>query len=303
MEFSKYAYVVLNDPGELERDLAQALCGYVSRGGAVLIAVGENTVLAGRVPLSSDHIGGTHQLQGAGFVDAQHAAMMGTGHFENVEFSEAAWITPKPTARVVARLSNGSPLLLEERMGEGRALIFASTLDNSTSDFPLHSSFVAFVVQSGHYLAGLEDISASATVGTPVTLRHTKDQTTAADLIGPDGKHELSLTEATKAMTADLAQNGVYDVQRADGRRFLLAVHADRRESDLTTAPKENLDLWRNTGVTDAGNKNAEVARTTGERQTRPWSLWRFALGLVLVAAVVEWVFASRYLREERQTA
>lgn len=303
VDFSKYAYVVLNDPGELDRNIAQALCGYVSRGGAVLVAIGENTIAAGRVPLSSDHISGAHQVQGAGFVDEQHPAVVGTGHFENVQFSEAAWITPKPTARVVAKLANGSPLLIDEHMGEGRALIFASTLDNSTSDLPLHTSFVAFVVESGHYLAGLEDTTTSLTVGTPVTLRHTRDQTTAADVIGPDGKHALSLGEATKALTFDLAQNGFYDVQRADGRRVLLAVHTDRRESDLTTAPKENLDLWRNTGVTASGDRNATQDAGRGVQSTKPWSLWRYALVLGLIAALVESIFASRYLKEERQTA
>jgi Aerotolerance regulator N-terminal/von Willebrand factor type A domain len=302
-DFSKYAYVVLNDPGELDRSIAQALCGYVSRGGAVLVAIGPNTIAAGRVPLSSDHISGTHQIQGAGFVDEQHPAVVGTGHFENVQFSQAAWITPKPTARVIAKLANGSPLLLDEHMGEGRALIFASTLDNSSSDLPLHTSFVAFVVQSGHYLAGLEDTNTNLTVGTPVTLRHTRDQTTAADVIGPDGKHALSLSEATSALTYDLAQNGFYDVQRADGRRVLFAVHTDRRESDLTTAPQENLDLWRNTGITANGNRNPVQETGTREQLTRPWSLWRYALVLVLIAALVESIFASRYLKEERQTA
>ncbi len=302
IDFSKYAYVVLNDPGELGHNLAQALCAYVSRGGAVFIAAGPNTVSSGRIPLSGDHISGTHQIQGAGFVDEQHPAVIGTGHFENVQFTEAAWITPKADARVIAKLANGSPLLVDERMGEGRELIFASTLDNSSSDLPLHTSFVAFVVQSGHYLAGLEDASTSVTVGAPVLLRHSKDQSTAADVIGPDGKHALSLAEASRALSFDLSRNGFYDVQRAGGRRVLMAVHTDRRESDLTTVPAENLNLWRNTGVTAGGNRNP--ARDTGiaEQQTRPWSLWRYALGLLFLAALLESIFASRYLKEERQT-
>ncbi len=303
MDFSKYAYVVLNDPGELDRSLAQALCGYVSRGGAVLIAIGPNTIASGRVPLSSDRISGTHQLQGAGFVDQQHPAVIGAGHFENVQFSEAAWITPKAGATVVAKLANGSPLLIDQRMGEGRELIFASTLDNATSDLPLHTAFVAFVVQSGHYLAGLEDASPSTTVGTPVALRHSRDQSTAADVMAPDGKHALSLAEATSALSFDLVQSGFYEVQRADGHRELLAVHTDRRESDLTAAPAENLDLWRNTGVTANGSEKAGQQTGSAERQVRPWSLWRYALALLLIAAVIESVFANRYLKQERQTA
>jgi hypothetical protein len=37
------------------------------------------------------------------------------------------------------------------------------------------------------------------------------------------------------------------------------------------------------------------------ERQIQPWSLWRYALVAVLVMAVIESVFASRYLKKEEK--
>ena len=113
-------------------------------------------------------------------------------------------------------------------------------------------------------------------------------------MIGPDGKHELSLAEATHALSFDLEREGFYEVQRADGRRVLMAAHPDRRESDLRRVPGETLALWRNTGSTAA-----ETVSGTVEHQTHPWSLWRYVMVLVLVTAVVESVFASRYLKEE----
>lgn len=297
-DFAKYAFVVLNDPGDLDERLAKALCAYVSRGGAALIALGPNTAREGRVPLSSDRVAEVRETQGAGFIDSQHPALVGAGRFENVQFSETARVAPKANARVIAKFADGSPLLVDEAMGEGHVLIFASTLDNSTNDFPLHASFLPFVVQTGRYLAGAEDAPSSVVAGTPVSLRRTVDRSTAADIIGPDGKHELSLADATKAQSFDLVQDGFYEVQRADGRRLLIAVHADRRESDLASLPDETLELWRNTG-----NTALEAQSGTVERQTRPWSMWRYALILVLVAALIESVFASRYLKQERQTA
>lgn len=297
-DFSKYAFVVLNDPGELDSKLAQALCGYVSRGGAVLLAAGPRTAREGRVPLSSDRVSEAKIAEGAGFIDTQHPAMAGAGRFENVQFSETTRLIPKATARVIAKFADGAPLLVEEGMGEGRVLIFASTLDNTVSDFPLHASFLPFVVQTGRYLAGAEDTPSSVVAGTPVTLRRTREQGTAADVIGPDGKHELSLSDSAKALSFDLTRDGFYEVQRADGRRLLMAVDADRRESDLRAIPDETLALWRNTGTTAA-----EAPAGPVERQVQAWSLWRYALILVLFAALAESVFASRYLREERRTA
>ena len=183
-------------------------------------------------------------------------------------------------------------------MGEGRVLIFTSALDTSTSDFPLHSSFVPFVVQTGHYLAGFEENPPSVVTGATIALRRARDQGTAADVIGPDGRHELALNDASKAMNFALLRDGFYEVQRADRRRLLVAAHADRRESDLRTVPPETLALWRNTG-----NESAAAESVGEQKQTRPRSLWRYAMLLVLAAAIAESLFARRYLKEERQTA
>jgi hypothetical protein len=129
-------------------------------------------------------------------------------------------------------------------------------------------------------------------------LRRTGTQATAADVIGPDGKHELSLSDASKTASYDLDQNGFYEVQRADGKRLLMAVHADRRESDLTPVSAETLELWSHTGNT------IQTAQPGGiEQQTEPRSLWRYALLLALAVGLTEAVFGTRYLREERQTA
>lgn len=298
MDLTKFAFLVLNDPGEMDSPTAQVICNYISRGGAALIALGRNSSRLAKSPLSGDRLDGQLQAQGAGKFEADDPALRGVGQFENVQFFQAARLLPKPTARVIAKLADGSPLLLEQAMGEGRALILTSALDTSTSDFPLHSSFVPFVVQTGHYLAGFEETSTSVIAGTSIALRQTREQGTAADVIGPDGRHELGLSEASKAMKFTLLQDGFYEVQRAGRRRLLVAAHADRRESDLRAIPGETLKLWRNTGNSSA------VAETVGRQsQTVPWSLWRYVMLLVLLAALVESVFARRYLKEERQTA
>ena len=298
VDFSKYAFVLLNDVGDPGPEVARALCTWLMRGGAVMIALGANSVDNGRVPLSGDRLSDDRSTQGIGTMDDQDPALSGAGHFENVQFLRAERVSAKPSARIIARLADGSPLLLEEPMGEGRILVFASSLDNTTNDFPLHTSFLPFVVQTGHYLAGTDTSASNLVAGTPVTLRRTRDQGTAADVIGPDGKHELSLGDASKALSFDLNREGFYEVQRADGRRLLMAVHADRRESDLTPIPDDTLAVWRNTGNTAAAAQSGTV-----EQQTRPWSLWRYAMFLALLVALVESIFASRYLKQERQTA
>ncbi len=297
-DFSKFAFVVLSDPGDLGSAAAQALCGYVQKGGAVLIAAGVNTAYAGKIPMSSDKAALDRVAQGVGFVDDQNPALIGAGKFENVQFFQSVHVQPKADARILAKFADGSPLLIEERMGEGRVLTLAATLDNVGNDFPLHSSFLPFVVQSGHYLAGADDMQSSVVAGSPIALRRSQSQVTAADVIGPDGKHELPLSQASKAMIYEPLTSGFYEVQTASGRRSLYAVNADRRESDLTRIPNETLDLWRNTG-----NMSPQAKAEGVHTQTLPWRLWRYVLLVVLAATLMESIFASRYLKEERQMA
>ncbi|MDQ2775854.1 MAG: VWA domain-containing protein [Acidobacteriota bacterium] len=301
-DLSKYAFAVLENPGALDASAKQQLAEYVSRGGSVLIAVGPSTTRAGTIPLAGNAVTATAQTQGARKVDGQAPALAGLEEFQNVQFAATPRIAVNPNDRVLARFADGSPLLIEQRRDEGRILIFASTLDNSTSDFPLHASFLPFVVQTGAYLSGADDALSSVAVGTPVRLRQTNAQATAADVIGPDGKHQLSLAEATRAMSYDVDRAGFYEVQPANGHRELVAVNADRRESDLTQIPAETLSLWRNTGrSTDQPGTLTENPETG--QQTVRWSLWRYFLALVLIAAIIESVFSSRYLRRERQTS
>lgn len=298
IDLTKFVYVVLSDPGELGSGFAARLRSYVENGGGVLVASGLDTVRCGCLPITGERISGGNGSQAAGQVDEQHPALIGVGHFDNVQFLSTPRLTPNANARVLARFADASPLLMEDRVGEGRVLTFAAMLDTSASDFPLHASYVPFVVQTGLYLAGGSDVPSSVAVGTPALLRHGKSETTAADVIGPEGKHELSLSDASKAMSYNLDRAGFYEVHSATGRRSLLAVHADRRESDLATIPDETLELWRNTGSNAAAAKSA-----AGETAMAPWSLWRYVLLFALIAACVESLFASRYLKAQREAA
>lgn len=293
---SDYAFVVLSDPGTLDQRLVRELTEYLQRGGAVLLAVGPNTLSTGELPLLSGRLQRSGGTEAVGSVDNGDPMLLGSGQFQNVQFIDPPSVELPVAARVVARFGDGKPLLAEVPQGEGRILVFASTLDNAATDFPLHACYLPFVVQTGSYLSRGEVAPSSIAVDSPVTLRRSTAESTAADVIGPDGKHELSLSESTHALSYNPQAEGFFEIQRAGGHRELLAANADRRESDLTPVSAETLELWRNTGR-DAANPETG----SSDAEVRPWSLWRWALAFLLLAALVESIFANRYLREERQ--
>ena len=179
-------------------------------------------------------------------------------------------------------------------------MVFTSTFDNVGNDLPLHASFVPFVEETARYLGGQQDASTNLAVDSYVELRSARERGAAIDVTEPDGSHPLSLKDATTAQTFQVTREGFYDIHRQNGREELVAVHADRRESDLTPVPQETLDLWKNTG---RGPDTPAGADPSAPAQARPWSLWRYALLLVLITAIIESVLASRYLSVEKEVA
>ncbi|HXE12714.1 MAG TPA: BatA domain-containing protein [Bryobacteraceae bacterium] len=297
-ELNRYAFVVLSDNGRLSEALERRLDSYVRHGGALLVLLGPEAARAGRSPLTNQSLSPDTETQGASFVDNGYPPLAGLGQLANVQFYISTRINAPSGARVFAKLADGSPLLIEQNLGEGRVLQFASTFDNAGNDFPLHKTFLPFVAQTGRYLAESGDLEPSVTAGTPVELRRSRQSGAAADVIGPDGKHELSLHQAASAMDFVPRIEGFYEIQRANGQRSFIAVHSDRRESDLTPIPAETLALWRNTG-----NQQSPVpaeAAAGENRQTQHQPLWRFLLILLVGIGITESIFASRYLREER---
>ncbi|HTC88547.1 MAG TPA: hypothetical protein VK686_09640, partial [Bryobacteraceae bacterium] len=303
---SKYAFVVLSDVGSMPPGLENSLRAYVSSGGSLLIALGPLSASLTHVPVSNETIQGSSyaSLSGSRFetvaaADAEHPTLRRANKLDGVKFYQVIKVDPGPS-HVIARLTNQAPLLLEKQVGEGRVVLFTSTFDNIGNDLPLHASFVPFVEETARYLGGQQDRSTNVAVDSYLELRSAKERGATIDVIEPDGSHPLSLKDATTAQTFQVTREGFYDIHRANGREELVAVHADRRESDLTPIPQETLALWKNTGL---GPDTPAADGSAPDTQARPWSLWRYALLLVLITAIIESVFASRYLSVEKEVA
>jgi hypothetical protein len=203
---------------------------------------------------------------------------------------------------VVARLADGTPLLVDRQVGEGHVLLFASGFDNLTNDLPLSPAFVAFVDRTARYLSGEERMGGARVVDSFVQLRNPANRGASAaagatvDVIGPDGRRPLSLKEAAAAESFQLARAGFYQIQFANGRDALIAVNPDRRESDLEAIPEDVLKLWSGsagTGGEQAGDESAARNNVSG--------MWWWVMLLLTITALAESVVASRYLGTQRE--
>ena len=120
----------------------------------------------------------------------------------------------------------------------------------------------------------------------------------SVELVDPDGARPLSLDESTKLPSFQVTREGFYEVRRANGRHEMIAVNADRKESDLSVIPPETQQLW--SGAGGAGGVDAATAQEDRE-QKKPWSVWWYIMIGVLITALAESFLASRYLGVQRE--
>lgn len=295
---SKYAFVVLADASYLPGGFEDTLKRWANGGGSLLVALGTGSASQTNVPVAGLHVAESRyatregeRFQVASVADPAHPVLRRADALEGVRFYQAVKVDPG-SARVLARLGDQTPLLIEQPMGEGKVLVFASGFDNLTNDFPLHASFVPFVERSAAYLGGLGDQSPNLAVDSFVELRSGKSQAAAVEVIDPDGKRALSLDAAAKATNFALNREGFYELRRANGRQEMVAAHADRQESNLAPIPAETLALWKSTGTGDtspAGSQGGEAGETRSP-------LWRYFAILLLLVVVAESFLSNRYL-------
>src|ERR1022692_1531061 len=280
----KYAFVVLSDVGSLPASFEAALRSRVP--------VFDEAVIEPRY-----YARDADRFQTAAWLDAGHPSIHNAQRWEDVKFYQAVRVNPG-VARVAARLGDETPLLLEKQLGEGRVLVFASTFDNISNDFPLHASFVPFIEHTANYLARQEEGPSNYLVGAYLELRQAKEQGAAVEVLDPTGARALTLDEATRAQNMPLAMAGFYDVKRPNGRHELVAVNADRHESDLDVISADTVALWQNTAQ---GQQNATSG---GQAESpKPMEFWWYVLIAVLALAIVESLLGNRHLTVDNEAS
>ena len=312
---SRFAFVVLSDTVALPSIFDHALNQYVAKGGNVLIVLGTRAARHATIPLWGGEVQDTHNYVRSGNVaavaqvDFSYPALeqaqpgRDNGGWSEVKVLYAAVVDPAQ-ARVAARLTDGTPLLIEKQLGEGHLLLFASGMENLTNDLPLHPLFVAFVDRLARRLSGSEPHSGSRLVDSFVQLRAAGAPVgTAASLevIDPEGRRPLSLSEAHNAQTFRLNRAGFYQIRFANGRNTVIGVNPDRRESNLESLPNELQQLW--SGSSGDNVPPQKSSTRSGEKKNQPLSLWWYVILLALAAASAEIAVASRYMGTQREEA
>lgn len=151
----------------------QRLAQFVEAGGGMLVAAGPD-VEPDMLTQSAPKVVTTRwQLRDAAATnfapdDSRHPVFRlfgSAGTLSNVTFTRSALLTAGAEGTVIARYTDGTPALIEERTGKGRVLLLASDLNYRWNDFPLQPSFVPFVHETVRYLAAARATRTEYVVG------------------------------------------------------------------------------------------------------------------------------------------
>jgi hypothetical protein len=191
-----FAMICVSNFGKLERSGVEALEEYVKAGGGVFFSTGPLTrgdlatqdlfrngkglfplPLTGAEPLVVDPLDNTPDVQSEEhyvFHNMEHRVENLSKIFVQQYFATPAAWNPKSDSslRVIMRLRNGAPLLVEKSFGHGRVLAFLSTMSGKWNNWSAaeSGSFPAFVLNMVPYLSHRFGAGDSLLLGEPKTL-------------------------------------------------------------------------------------------------------------------------------------
>jgi hypothetical protein len=286
-----YSFVVVTDAGLLGGAETATIQDYVESGGRALLAFGPRAGSLTVVPITGEALRSTPQMGAAanvsiGEVDATHPVLRGVDELRAAKFSRYLAVEPAAEDRVLMRLADGTPLLLEREQGAGRVLLFTSSLDREWNDLPVQPVFVPLMAGIANHLLGGAGFSNEADLGSTLAVRALGLQ--GGQIFDPRGEKALGLGAGSDDVLLD--QVGFYEVV-GGGATELVAVNFDPRESDLSPVDAATLERWRSLGVqaADQAQATAPTATEAVPNSLGPWLVIALLLLVIMESALGNW--------------
>lgn len=292
-----YDVVVLSNLSSLPDGQKKNLENYVQRGGGLFITLGENVdpekfnhslvnLLPQNLwgPTSANSTASSDMVLRLGRISAEHPIFntiwseADGGGLRSARFNRVYRLSPAARVhrKVLAYFDDGSPALIEDQRGQGRILLFTSTIDREWNDLPIRPGYLPLMQQTIRYLSRVPNPMhrRSIEVGRRYQMK-LPPHTLQARLISPDGsERRWSRKQLLDKSTLEFAVGvpGFYQISVAgsDGvlhplERENFAANIDGRESDLRKADirprasatnnstssraKQRVDLWHKLGA------------------------------------------------------
>lgn len=299
-DLEQHDAVVLLNTGSLSGTQRQALQGFVTGGGSLLLAPGNrvdaadfNQQLADLSParLTSPQVMAANDYVLIADVDRRHPALRPLDVDWSARFQGYWRSEPVSDGSVLMRYDSGDPLLLERNVGEGRAMLVTSSLDLGWSNFPLQGLYLPFVHETLTYMIQPPLQQRAWQVGDMVDLTPAFSE----------GVTDLSMTEPDGSSLTVSADNPFYRahmpgfLRTQSGVNFAINIEAEAAELarvDVTVLH----DRILNPDTTPAVAAGVRTAQLIAELE-QPQRVWWWILLTVLVLFLLEAWIANRTYR------
>lgn len=233
----------------LDRRLREQLTAYVREGGALFVTSGPLLDAATFASLFDEdarvHVEPPENVQfptALAPVDTRHPIFAAFGSFAanlgHAQFTQALRLVPSDSSRVVARFTNGLPALVEQTIGNGRVLTFASDVGNEWNDFPRQPTFVPFVNESLRYLANQRERQQEMFVGSVATAAAAKP-----------GVMRLGKPERLVAVNVDPQESRQAHISDAEFTQHVRRTDGESRNLDAIAREQESAQSWWRYGL------------------------------------------------------
>lgn len=312
-DFSDYQVIILANVKEVGRSVMERLTYFVRNGGGLIIAMGDqinptifNQLFRELSPaVVSDRAFASLNRESSVImtdVDYQHTifrmfADAGQGDPSSAQFYQYVNVSPVSAEAVLARFDDGGPALLESKIGNGKVILFTSSLDTEWNNLPVKAIFLPLLYQTVQYVSAEKKGQKSYLVGQPVSLPNFSDRELQSGLSvrTPSGS-EVAIESAIFDKTEEA---GVYEIHRKNSSRSqaVFAVNVDTRESDLTPIAPEELQSKFVVDNDEAVQTAAVLSANSEQQRENRQKLWRLALLGVVVLLLGETWLANRTYR------
>lgn len=290
--------VIVNDVA-VPAALGRRLLRFVEAGGGLFVAAGSRATWAGDVDLLPaaleapvDRTRGEAARVGA--LEFAHPVFEPfrtprSGDFAAARIYGYRNVKPGMGTEVLARFDGGAPALVERRVGAGRVLLWASTLDLAWSDFPLKPVYLPFVHQAVRHLAAYAEPAPWLTVGQVLDASSGTAPAQAAStvVLTPSGRRVGIDEEGADVL--ELTEQGFYELRSRTGDTVtaVVASNVDTTESDLTPMDPKEIVVATAPAPGEGRQAGAAGQTLTPEAQERSQRLWWYLLciGILLLGA------------------
>lgn len=296
--------VILNNTPVPSGVMGNNLLGYIENGGGLLIAAGANT--RGEwpgAPITNNQINTDNWLPGRlGDVQYSNQALQflisAERHpvFAQIDQAFAASqilryraLESTRSDQVLARLSNGQPLLLERTIDQGKVMALAVPLDTDWSDLPLQPGFVPWLTAMMKYLSDYRP---------PIPYARTSTLLDVAQLAGAGAADYI--VNQPNGQTLRLASNSAYFKPAYAGIHTLvnnttdiltpIAINLPTLESDIISLTEQ--ELLSRIQRTIASDLDPAAPQQTVSAQTQAY--WWYILAILLFLLLVETFVSAR---------